>query len=83
MYERSTIKLPFPATSTITTEMAREIIDLEDFEISYSTKDISWTRLAIENLDYMIALAISAGCDYSALDIQRTQLQSILRKNNA
>ena len=83
MYARSMVKLPFPPSSQITSEMVREISLIEDFQINYSDRDIVWTRLAIANLDYMIDIAISAGSDYVGLDLQRTQLQSILCKNTA
>ncbi len=81
MYERSMVTLPVAPTSKITCEMVREIFAIDDFQITYSAKDMSWTRLAIENLTYMIGFEQALGSDVVELQRQKAHLQLILDKN--
>lgn len=83
MYERATIALPFPPASTITREMVQEMLSLEDFQITYSDKEITWTELAVKNLEYMIDIALSYGSDPTQMQMQKAQLQSIIDKRAA
>ena len=81
MYARSLVHLPFPAMSTITPEVVREIKAIEDFKITYSNKDIFWIEQAINNLEYMISLAIALEIDTTEMEKQKAQFESSISTN--
>ena len=74
-------ELPFPKTSNFTPETVRQIKAIPDEVLHYSKEEEEWMERAIQNIEYILALANLSDSQTKLLIARREEIEAALKEN--